>query len=452
MAKILVVDDEQSILDSMSMVLGPEGYDVDCSLNGESALQNAYTNDYDLILLDIKMPRMDGMEVLEKLMEYDKDLCVIMISGHGNIETAVEATKKGAYDFLQKPLPDLYELKLTIRNAIKFKQSKDQLRRVRKQFEESNLIVGNSEKIGAVRELIRKFAKQNQNVLITGESGTGKELVARQIHIESDRSEKPFIEINSANLTERKIGQELFGALTGGVFVKGKFEQAEGGTVFFDEISSLSTDVQAKLLEVIETNRIVRPGASADLFIDVRFIFATNANPEEEVEARNLREDFFHRINVLRINIPPLRERPEDIPVLIRHFADKVTEQSNLPHKTFSADAIDMLLSFRWPGNVRELKNLVERLIISTEGSSITAENIELPGTKHLKEFSEMFNKNMSLNEFQFESEKIFILKMLNDYKYNISQTASALQIQRSHLYKLLAKYNIPTPSRIKDS
>ena len=452
MGKILVVDDEQSIIDSMSMVLQSEGHDVEGCLNGLCALQNVLRTEYDLILLDIKMPKMDGMEVLEKILEINKDLVIIMISGHGTIETAVEATKLGAYDFLQKPLPDLHELKLTIRNAIEFKKSKDQLKRVKKQFEESNRIIGKSEKIQSVRELIKKFALQNHNVLITGESGTGKEIIARQIHIDSDRADKPFIEINSANLTEDKIDQELFGKVTEDSFFQGKFEQAEGGTVFFDEISSLGTEIQAKLLEVIDTNRFIRSGTTNNTYVNVRFIFATNAIPEDEIELKHLREDFFHRINVLRVNVPPLRERMEDIPLLLEYFAERTGREGNIASKTFSNGAIDMLLSFRWPGNVRELKNLVERLLITTDKDVIDAEDIELPGTKHLKEFSEMFNKNMSLNDFQNESERIFILKMLNDYKNNISQTASALQIQRSHLYKLMTKYNIPTPSKIKEN
>lgn len=452
MGKILVVDDEQSIIDSMSMVLQSEGHDVDGCLNGQCALQKVLGTEYDLILLDIKMPRMDGMEVLEKIMDINKDLVVIMISGHGTIETAVEATKKGAYDFLQKPLPDLHELKLTIRNAIEYKKSKDQLRRVKKLFEESNRIIGKSDKILSVMELIRKFAPQNLNVLITGESGTGKEIIARQIHIDSERADKPFIVINSANLTEDKIDQELFGRVSDDSVKQGKFEQADGGTIFFDEISSLGIDIQAKLLEVIETNRIVRSGTTNDTYVNVRFIFATNVNPEEEIELKNLREDFFHRINVLRINVPPLRERVEDIPMLLDYFAERTEVEGNIAPKRFSQGAIDLLLSFRWPGNVRELKNLVERLIITTDKDVIESDDIELPGTKHLKEFSEMFNKNMSLNDFQNESERIFILKMLNDYKYNISQTASALHIQRSHLYKLMTKYNIPTPSKIKEN
>ena len=450
MSRILIVDDEQSILDSISMVLNSEGYETDCCLNGSSALQKVKNNEYDLILLDIKMPKMDGLEVLEKLMEINKDLVVIMISGHGTIETAVEATKKGAYNFLQKPLPDLYELKLTIKNAINYKKSKDELRRVKTEFRESNRIIGRSEKMKNVLELVRKFSKLNSNVLITGESGTGKELIARQIHIDSDRADKHFFEINSANLTEDKIDREIFGIMENDIFIPGKFEIADGGTIFFDEISNLSNEVQTKLLNVIESNSISRIGSNADKLLDLRFIFGTKENLSEEVREKRLREDFYHRINVLQIDVPPLRERPEDIIELLEYFTEKLCLENRIPLKTFSPEAKDLLLSFRWPGNVRELKNLTERVIITVNKSVIEYEDIELPGSKHLREFSELFNKNMPLNEFQNESEKIFILKMLNDYKFNISQTADALQIQRSHIYKLMTKYHIPKKGKTK--
>lgn len=450
MDRILIVDDEQSILDSISMILNSEGYATDCCLNGSSALQKAMNTEYDLILLDIKMPKMDGLEVLEKLMEINSDLVVIIISGHGTIETAVEATKKGAYNFLQKPLPDLYELKLTIKNAIEFKKSRDELRRVKKEFRESNRIIGSSDKMRNVLDLVKKFSKLNSNVLITGDSGTGKELIARQIHLDSDRADKQFFEINSANLTEEKIDREIFGIMENDIFIPGKFEIADGGTIFFDEISNLSNEVQTKLLNVIESNSISRIGSSVDKNLDLRFIFGTKENLSEEVKEKRLREDFYHRINVLQIDLPPLRERPEDIIELLEYFTEKLCMENKIPKKIFSNEAKDLLLSFRWPGNVRELKNLVERVIITVNKNVIEYEDIELPGSKHSREFSELFNKNMPLNEFQNESERIFILKMLNDYKYNISQTSDALQIQRSHLYKLLTKYNIPTKIRNK--
>ena len=448
MSRILIVDDEQSILDSISMVLSTEGYDIDTCSNGECALQKAGNIEYDLILLDIKMPKMDGIEVLEKIMEYNKDNVVIMISGHGTIDTAVEATKKGAHNFLQKPLPDLHELKLTIKNAIEFKKSKDKLNKLRKEYLESNRIIGNSEAMHTVSELIGKFSKLNSNVLITGESGTGKELVARQIHLQSFRSEKPFIEINSANLTDEKIGSELFGIIENNIFIPGKFEQADGGTVFLDEISNLSMEIQSKLLNVIETNKINRVGSNVEILLDVRFIFATNKDLAEEVKNNKLREDFYHRVNVLQINIPSLREHPQDIIDLADYFLSRICLENKIPVKKLSEKAKSFLLTLRWPGNVRELRNLIERLVITIDKDVIEYEDIEFTGSKHSKEFSELLNKNMTLNDFQNESEKIFILKMLNDYKFNVSQTAEALEIQRSHLYNLINKYNISKPAK----
>jgi len=450
MPGILIVDDEQSIIDSISMILTNEGYEVESCLNGACAIQKAGNTDFDLILLDIKMPKMDGMEVLERVMQINKNSVVIMISGHGTIETAVEAIRKGAYNFLQKPLPDLYELKLTIKNAVDYKKSRDEIIRVRKEFRESNKIAGSSVKLNNILELVTKFSKLRSNVLITGESGTGKELIARQIHLDSDRADKPFVEINSANLTEENIERELFGENESGRILPGKLEQADGGTIYFDEISNLSNDAQSKLLKVIETNRITRAGSNTDVTLDVRFIFSSNRNLLDEVKDRRIREDFYHRINVLQINVPSLRERPEDINELVDYFSEKFCSENNIQKKKFTEKAKNLFLTFRWPGNVRELKNIVERLMITNDKEKIDYEDIELPGSKDLKEFMELFNKNVSLNEFQNESEKIFLLKMLNDYKFNITQAADAMQIQRSHVYKLMTKYNIPTPSKTK--
>ncbi len=450
MSRILVIDDEESIVETISMVLSAENYQIEGCLDGASAIARVRNSEYDLILLDIKMPKMDGIEVLEKIMEINRDLVVIMISGHGTIETAVESIKKGAYDFLQKPLPDLYELKLTIKNAINYKRSRDELRRVRKEFIDSNRIIGSSQKMKDVQSLVNKFAQLNSNVLITGESGTGKELIARQIHIDSPRADMPFVEISSANLSEDKIERELFGIADEGNLIPGKFEQASGGTIFFDETTNLSHEVQSKLLDVIETNRYIRPGSNVATHFDVRFIFATNKDLLNEVEEGRFRQDFYHRINVLHIDVPSLRERPEDIYELVDYFSGRLSGENGLKKKKFSNEAKNLLLGFRWPGNVRELKNLVERLIITVDKDVIDYDDINLPGTKHLREFTELLSRNMTLNDFQNQSEKIYLLKMLNDYKYNISQTAEALQIQRSHLYKLMTKYEIPTPSKSK--
>jgi len=451
MNKILIVDDEQSIIDSITMILDDDGYAIESCNDGFTAVNKVKSNYYDLILLDIKMPKMDGLEALGKIKEINKDAVVIMISGHGTIETAVEATKKGAYNFLQKPLPDLYEFKLILKNAIEYKHSIDELNLYRQKLLEESKIVGSSDKIKEVNNLIDKYSKVNSNVLITGESGTGKELTARQIHFRSSRAENKFVELNSANLTEENIELKLFGGIgDDNNVIKGSLELAEGGTVFIDEIGNLSLDLQSRLLKVIEDNVIAREGSNLPIKLDVRFIFSSNKELQSEVDAKNLREDFYHRINVLHISLPPLREHSEDIKELTEYFAQIISKENRLPKKKFSQDALELLKTFRYPGNVRELRNLIERVIITSDKIIISADDIALPANKELKLYNELLNKDMSLNEFQNETEKLFIQKMLSDYKYNVSHTAEALQIQRSHLYKLMSKYDIPLPSKAK--
>jgi two-component system, NtrC family, nitrogen regulation response regulator NtrX len=450
MGRILIVDDEQNILDVLSLVLSSEKHKIDTTLDGFSAIEKVKNSKYDLVLLDIKMPRMDGIEVLEKILEIDKSLIVIMISGHGNFETAVEATKKGAYNYIQKP-PDLDELKLAIKNALEYKKSKDEIETLRSELLESTTIFGKSDAIIEVKERIQKYSDLDLNVLIYGESGTGKMLVAKQLHLNSKRSDKPFIIVNCANLSDEKAESELFGIFDNGILISnGKLYESKGGYFLFDEISSLSLDVQSKILKAIEENKFTRTGQSEEIFLDTRFIFTTNKNLEVEISEGRFREDLYHRINVMQIVIPPLRDRAEDIDGLIESFTEQICKAYNINKKTFSEGAINHLKSFRWPGNVRELKNIIERLIFDLDKNIIDEDDIEIPGTKHSKMLNDLLNKNLTLNDFQNESEKVFIEKMLRDYKYNIVHTAEALKIQRSHLYKLLSKYNIPTPSKIK--
>jgi DNA-binding NtrC family response regulator len=450
MGKILIVDDEQNIIDVLSLVLTSEKHSVDTCLEGFSAIENVKKNKYDLVLLDIKMPRMDGLEVLEKILEIDKSLIVIMISGHGNFETAVEATKKGAYNYIQKP-PDLDELKIAIKNAIEYKKSKDEIETLRTELIESNRIIGKSPAILDIHEKIKKYSDLDLNVLIYGESGTGKMLVAKQLHLNSKRSDKPFVVANCANLSDENAESELFGIYENGILIRnGLFADSKGGYFLFDEISSLSLDVQSKILKVIEENKFTRAGQNVEIILDTRFIFTTNKNLEVEISEGRFREDLYHRINVLQITIPPLRERTEDIDEFVSYFTAQICKAYNVNKKMFSEKAVQNLRSFRWPGNVRELKNTIERLIFDIDKNMIEDEDIDIPGTKHSKEINDLLNKNLTLNDFQNESEKLFLLKMLKDYKYNIVHTAEALKIQRSHLYKLLSKYNIPTPSKIR--
>jgi len=450
MGKILIVDDEQNIIDVLSLVLTSEKHAVDTCLEGFSAIEKVKANKYDLVLLDIKMPRMDGLEVLEKILEIDKSLIVIMISGHGTFETAVEATKKGAYNYIQKP-PDLDELKIAIKNAIEFKKSRDEIEELKNELIESNKIIGKSPAILDILEKIKKYSDLDLNVTVYGESGTGKMLVAKQLHLNSKRSDKPFVVANCANLSDDNADSELFGVFENGVLKQnGLLAEAKSGCFLFDEISSLSLDVQSKILKVIEENKFTRAGQNEETLLDTRFIFTTNRNLEVEISEGRFREDLFHRINVLQISIPPLRDRTEDISEFVKYFTEQICRAYNVNHKEFSDNAVKHLSTFRWPGNVRELKNTIERMIFDIDKNVIDEEDIDIPGTKHSKEINDLLNKNFTLNEFQNESEKLFLLKMLKDYKYNIVHTAEALKIQRSHLYKLLSKYNIPTPSKIK--
>ncbi len=448
MSPILIVDDEQSIIDSISMILASE-YSVDSAIDGKTAISKVKANSYDLVLLDIKMPRMDGLEVLEKIKEINKELVVIMISGHGTIETAVEATKKGAYNFLQKPLPDLHELKLIIKNAIEYKRSKEELNLLKERIIEENQIVGSSERIKTVKQLIEKYSKVNSNVLICGESGTGKEIAARQIHYLSSRKDCPFIQINCANLSHENVELKLFGGIDSeNIVVKGALEEADNGTVFVDEVSDLTLEVQAKLLRIIETNSISRIGSNTSIPIDTRFIFSTNGDLLQNVAEKKFRDELYHRINVLKLDLPPLREIPEDIEELVKFFVKQISRNNSIPLKRFSENAIMLLKSFRFAGNVRELKNLVERLMITLDTNVIEVEDIEIPGSRHSKLYNELFYKDLSLNQFQNDSEKIFLLKVLNDYKFNMTRASEALQIQRSHLYNLMNKYDIHRPTK----
>lgn len=449
--RILIVDDEASIVESLSLILRHANYSVDFCYDGVTALKMFDEGYYDLILLDIKMPKMDGMEVLENIMSINRDQLVIMISGHGNIETAVEATKKGAYYFLEKPLPDVSELLIIIKNALELKQSKDELSKYKNELLSANQIIGVSKDVQSVKYLIEKYKDLDLNILITGESGTGKLLVANMLHFTSKRANQPFVIINCASLKGENVDEELFGLVQdGNPKIKGKLEEAEGGSILFDEISNINTEIQSKLLKVIDESKYTRVGDSKVRKTNVRFLFATNKDLSFEISEGRFRDDFYHRINVMNINITPLRERTDDIEVLTDYFINQICKAYNISLRKFSTGALKKLVSFRWTGNVRELKNFIERIIFTVESAVIEEEDIDIPETKHTKELNDLLNRNLSLNEFQNESEKIFLLKVLKDYKYNISQTAEGLKIQRSHMYKLMTKYNIPTPTKTK--
>jgi DNA-binding NtrC family response regulator len=368
MSKILVIDDERAIRNTLKDVLEYEKYQVDLAEDGPKGLEMFSANTYDIVLCDIKMAKMDGIEVLGKLMETSGDIPVIMISGHGNIDTAVEAIKKGAYDFLEKPL-DLNRLLITIRNAMDKSTLITQTQVLKNKVSKMYEIVGESEPVQKVRQMIDRVAPTEARVLITGANGTGKELVAHQIHEKSNRARGPFVEVNCAAIPSELIESELFGhekgSFTSAIKQRiGKFEQANGGTLFLDEIGDMSLSAQAKVLRALQENKISRVGSDKDIHVNVRVIAATNKNIKKEIENNNFREDLYHRISVILIHVPTLNDRHDDIPLLAEHFNVLICSEYGMSRKIITPDAITELQNIQWTGNVREFRNVLERLII----------------------------------------------------------------------------------------
>ncbi|WP_242928359.1 sigma-54-dependent transcriptional regulator [Pontibacter vulgaris] len=378
MPKILIIDDERAIRSTLKEILEFENYSVDEAEDGAKGLQNLSKSKYDVVLCDIKMPGMDGIEVLEKAMEISPDTPFIMISAHGTIDTAVEATKKGAYDFLQKP-PDLNRLLVTVRNALDKANLVTETKILKKKISKTYEMVGTSPALGRVKQAIEKVAPTDARVLITGPNGSGKELVARAIHEHSNRANGPLIEVNCAAIPSELIESELFGhekgSFTSAVKQRiGKFEQANGGTLFLDEVGDMSLSAQAKVLRALQEHRITRVGGDKDIQVDVRVLAATNKNLLEEIEAKNFREDLYHRLGVILIHVPPLNERREDIPDLVTKFLNDIANDYGNKAKTISPDALQYLQGLDWRGNVRELRNVVERLVIMS-GNEITLDD-----------------------------------------------------------------------------
>jgi len=371
MEHILVIDDERSIRNTLKEILEYEKFKVELAEHGAEGLEKFKGGNYDIVLCDIKMPEMDGLEVLEKISEEGKDTQVIMISGHGNIDNAVEAIKKGAFDFIEKPL-DLNRLLITIRNALDKSTLITETKVLKKKVRKGNEMVGESAAIQQVREIIDKVAPTDARVLITGSNGTGKELVARSLHDNSTRAAAPFIEVNCAAIPSELIESELFGhekgAFTSAIKQrKGKFEQADGGTIFLDEIGDMSLSAQAKVLRALQENKISRVGSDKDINVNVRIIAATNKNLKTEIEKSNFREDLYHRLSVILIQVPSLNERLEDIPLLADHFNHLIAEEYGNSPKVIREDAIKELQKITWTGNIREFRNVLERLIILCE-------------------------------------------------------------------------------------
>jgi DNA-binding NtrC family response regulator len=371
MARILVIDDEKSIRNTLKEILEYEGHEVLDAPDGLEGLRLITSEKFDIIFCDIKMPKMDGLELLEKAMDHNPDVPVVMISGHGNIETAVEAIKKGAFDFISKPL-DLNRMLITLRNAMEKSTLVKETKTLKRKISRTSEMIGESEPIKKIKDLIEKVAPTDARVLITGENGTGKELVARWIHEMSNRNASPIVEVNCAAIPSELIESELFGhekgAFTSAIKQRiGKFEQANNGTLFLDEIGDMSLSAQAKVLRALQENKITRVGGEKEITVNVRVIAATNKDLAKEIEKNNFREDLYHRLSVILIEVPSLNERKNDIPLLANHFLKIICEEYNMPMKSFTEDAFEELKKINWTGNIRELRNVIERLIILSD-------------------------------------------------------------------------------------
>lgn len=454
MKTILVVDDEKSVRDSLKMILEYERYDVQFAENGEQALQKATStslveslaSEICVVLLDVKMAGMDGLEVLQKLKERSPNLPVVMISGHGTIETAVEATKLGAFDFLPKPL-DRDKLLVTIRNAIQQSRLSQEFQKLQERVEGKYEILGSSRAINNILALIDRVAPTDARVFITGENGSGKELVARAVHRKSKRAGEAFVEVNCAAIPSELIESELFGhekgSFTGATAQRvGKFEQADGGTLFLDEIGDMSLQAQAKVLRALEEGKIERVGSNKMIPVDVRVIAATNKDLVAENKKGSFRQDLYHRLNVIPIHVPPLRERREDIPILVEAFIADVCARNGMARKSVTAELLQELSRRDWPGNVRELRNALERLVILSPSTTIDAKAMggESPFVRESDDFVNMSGK---FQEFKERAEAAFIKKQLERHNWNISKTAESLDIQRSHLYTKMKRYGL---------
>lgn len=449
MARILVVDDESSIRDALRQLFEYEGHTVVQAPDGMDALEIYADLRPDLTFLDVKMPGMDGLEVLKRIHELDATATVVMISGHGTIETAVEATRRGAYDFLEKPL-DTARLLLTLRNALELRGLTGTVEQLKNEVQSRYEIVGNSYGIRQVLERIERVAPTEARVLITGENGTGKELVARAVHRLSDRADAPFVEVNCAAIPSELIESELFGhmkgSFTGAVSDRsGKFEQAHGGTLFLDEVGDMSGAAQAKVLRALEEGVITRVGGSKPIEVDVRVFSATNKDLSLEIEQGHFREDLFYRLNVVPIQLPPLRERREDVPMLVNHFAARMVDSDSVAPRQFSAEAIERLKSLDWPGNVRELRNTVERLMILASSDPVAAEDVDrlVRGRDASSGLGSELLQSDSFSDFKDAAERAFILQKLREHDWNVSETARSVDMPRSNLYKKIEKFNL---------
>jgi len=448
MAKILIIDDERSIRNTLKEILEYEKYKVDEAEDGVKGLEMIHENHYDLVLLDIKMPKMDGIEVLEKAMLENVETPFIMISGHGNVETAVECVKKGAYDYLQKP-PDLNRLLITVRNALDKSNLITETKVLKRKVSKSRDIVGESPAIIKILETIERVAPTDARVLVTGDNGTGKELVARWIHEKSNRSKGPLVELNCAAIPSELIESEMFGhekgAFTSAIKQRiGKFEQANGGTLFLDEVGDMDLAAQAKVLRALQEGKITRVGGDKEVKVDVRIVAATNKDLLAEIDAKRFRMDLYHRLSVILLHVPSLIERKNDIPLLADRFVKEICEDYGMPIKKITPSAIESLMQFDYTGNIRELRNIIERLVILSS-EKITDEDVSnfVSNAVSAKSPKMLFDQFEKFQDFKEYIERMFIEDKLKKNSWNVSKTADLLDIQRSHLYNKIEKYDL---------
>ena len=453
--RVLIVDDEESIRRTLREILEYEDVEVDEASDGDAALAKLRERTFDAVLLDIKMPKRDGIEVLDTCLEVWPELPVIMISGHADIKTAVEATQKGAFHFIEKP-PDLQHLLVTLRSSLEKGKLVTENRRLRQtliQQQGGTLMpmLGKSNAIRSTKDLIARVAPTEARVLITGEPGTGKELAARWLHHQSPRREGPMVAVNCAAIPAELIESELFGhekgSFTGANRQRvGKFEQAHGGTLFLDEIGDMSMPAQAKVLRVLQENKITRVGGRRTIKVDVRVVAATNKDLRSGALEGTFREDLYHRLSVILLHMPPVRERTGDVPILLEHFSSQLSTRNGLKPKTFTKKALELLSCLPWRGNVREISNVVERLMILSESDAVTASDVQrlvLPGSGQGQEFSEMLIACEHLSDFRDTAERSFLQHKLDINNWNISRTAKQIGVQRSSLHTKIKRYNL---------
>lgn len=450
MSLILVIDDEKSIRNSLKEILEFEGYEIHTAENGQEGLNMIKDEDYELVICDIKMPKMDGKELLSKVQSLDAPPKFIMISGHGNVDTAIESVKMGAFDYLPKP-PDMTKLLITVKNALENRGLKEETKVLKRKMQQSKEITGDSPSIKKIKATIEKVAPTDARVLITGENGTGKELVARWIHEKSHRAKGPFIEVNCAAIPHELIESELFGHEKGSFTSainqrKGKFELAHGGTLFLDEIGDMDLSAQSKVLRALQESKITRIGGDKDIEVDVRVIAATNKKLDHEINIGSFRMDLYHRLSVILIHVPTLNERKEDIPMLAEQFCEEVCWRQGIPTKAITPYALKLLQDYEWTGNIRELHNVIERLVI-LGGSKITDEDVKNYAYKGVQINnslnSEVFDQYPKFQDFKDFMEKQFVEYKLNQNNWNVSKTADEIDIQRSHLYNKIEKFNL---------